>query len=243
MTEAANCIRMAVAIETAHTFSIEQLHSKLCQKHCDGVNCGNLAPYIDVFCLNRRCLSIAKGCRIPCGPFHPTAVIRTGCKPDLGLLPTARFKAIPGRYGCENWDAKEPSHYFYNFDDMKSAFLCDETEQEFTDYEQMTAEYNWIWRLCSVAAPWLSKVGMTTETGVFCEICGVFDPDNMDYDPGPRKLSREPWSIRQAKEEHGSPSHWTYYYKPDPMWLKFMTVSELKKHMAKKHGDDHEKEA
>ncbi|KAF2821473.1 hypothetical protein CC86DRAFT_250435, partial [Ophiobolus disseminans] len=42
-------VRMAVAIDTAHTFSMKQLLAKLCQKHCDGDNCGKLAPYIDVF--------------------------------------------------------------------------------------------------------------------------------------------------------------------------------------------------
>jgi hypothetical protein len=70
MEHASNAIRMAIAIRTAHTFTIKQLFLKLCQRYCDGAGCEKLAPYIDVFTLTRRCLSIDKGCRGQISPLN-----------------------------------------------------------------------------------------------------------------------------------------------------------------------------
>jgi hypothetical protein len=63
---APNTIHMALAIKTAHTFSIAQLFAKLCQTHCDAHTCANLAPYIDVFTMTRRCFGVGSPCaRVP----------------------------------------------------------------------------------------------------------------------------------------------------------------------------------
>jgi hypothetical protein len=68
MAEAANSMRMAIAIKTADRFTIMQLLAVLWQKICTEDNYGKLAPYIDVFTLQRRCLSIKGVCRSPLGP-------------------------------------------------------------------------------------------------------------------------------------------------------------------------------
>jgi hypothetical protein len=69
MRLAPNCVRMALGIDTAHTFNITQLFEKLCQMKCDGKDCDTYAPYLDVFTLTRMCLSVSGGCRIPLGPI------------------------------------------------------------------------------------------------------------------------------------------------------------------------------
>lgn len=106
--QAGVCLRMALAINTAHNYTLRQLFTNLCQKNCDGKGCSSLAPFMDVFTLTRRCLGSEKGC-----PFSEVPV----CKPDVydidDLLvdhnvefPARKFHAITGRYG-RYWDAYE----------------------------------------------------------------------------------------------------------------------------------------
>ena len=85
-------IRMAIIIETAHTFTLVQLITKLCQTHCDGTGCSRLAPYIDVFKLTRRCLSINGGCPFPCPPLS----IKNQSSICSSILPRCRLIAILG---------------------------------------------------------------------------------------------------------------------------------------------------
>lgn len=162
---------MAVAIETLHTFTIKQLFVKLCQKYCDGPDCDTLAPYVDVFGLTRRCLSIGRGCRFPCGPLYPGPVGRES-EAITDRLPSRLFKTISGRYGKDRWTNElGRQDYLYDFFDMKSMLLSDETRRDFEDLEGLTAYDDRYWKLCSAAAPWLSSQGKTSETGIFCDLC------------------------------------------------------------------------
>ncbi|KAH7408706.1 hypothetical protein DE146DRAFT_629598 [Phaeosphaeria sp. MPI-PUGE-AT-0046c] len=184
----------------------KKLLPKLYQKHCDGDKCGKLAPYVDVFGPTRRCLSIGRGCRSPCGPLFSNLVME---KPKLPLcpLPTRTFRAIPGDYGKHMWEGTmyhgiENCDYLYDYREPKQALLCDHTKATFEDFGANPAERDFFWKLCSVAVPWLSKQGTTTETGVFCEICSVNDEDGVGYRAAHQLDPDGSPSIRQAKGQH-----------------------------------------
>ncbi|QRD04130.1 hypothetical protein JI435_443030 [Parastagonospora nodorum SN15] len=51
--QAWNFLRMALAINTAHSFTLKQLFAKVYQKQCSIKGCENPAPYMDIFILTR----------------------------------------------------------------------------------------------------------------------------------------------------------------------------------------------
>lgn len=67
MINAPNAVRVAIDIQTAHTFTIKQLYAKLCQQQCE-LGCGKPAPYLDVFKLRRTCLWVGGACDTSPGP-------------------------------------------------------------------------------------------------------------------------------------------------------------------------------
>ncbi|KAH5502775.1 hypothetical protein HBI52_166230 [Parastagonospora nodorum] len=88
---------MALGIRTADSFTIKELFYKLCQNKCDGNGCTKLAPYLDVFMLTRRCLSISGGCPFPLGPLN-VDIMENNFDTDTKQLPPDSFLPIPGRY-------------------------------------------------------------------------------------------------------------------------------------------------
>lgn len=125
MTHAPNCVRMAIAIQTADTFSIKQLFLKLCQKTCDGESCSKLAPYLDVFTLARRCLSVSGGCLHPCGPMNKELLNGGIGSYDEDRFPSRGFFAMVGQY-CNIWAniviGNEEDRYYCDYRDIKAAF-------------------------------------------------------------------------------------------------------------------------
>jgi hypothetical protein len=181
MNKALNCIRMAMAIEAEDTFTFKQLLAKLCQKTCDGANCNQLAPHVNVFKLSRRCLSIGNGCPIPLEP------LREDCVQDLALSvsegtsdcyhPLRHFQPYEESVYSKFWpevDAPRGSReLFWDFADVKAAFLELNNPGNVAEFAlfEAAARDDPNWKLCSVQAPWLSKFGTQAKQGVSCEVC------------------------------------------------------------------------
>lgn len=91
---AAGCIRMAIAIQTAHAFTIKQLVSKLSEKYCDAKGCGKVAPYLDIFSLTRRCLSVGRGCPYPRGPINKNMLLNKCDIDENASLPPQYFQCL-----------------------------------------------------------------------------------------------------------------------------------------------------
>jgi hypothetical protein len=244
MKSAINCIRMAIAIQTANTFTMNQLVSKMRQKYCDGHKCGELAPYIDLFTLSRRCLSVGGGCRAPCGPVNKDIVSGFLNLPEDTQLPSRSFR-VPECIYEHFWDmlslramqsAKENSLRFYDYEDIKAAFYSDTNAKIFEEFESITYEDDQCWKLCSVTVPWFDKLGIDPEYGIFCEVCndghietrGLFIPHSL------RESQEIPEDLKQFD--------WTWDVPwPDHTNLPFMRVNEIEEHMRKEHPGEAEK--
>jgi hypothetical protein len=164
MDNASNCIRMAIALKTEDTFTIKQLFDKLFQKTCDGANCEKLAPYLDVFTLNRRCLFIGGGCPIPLGPLRQDCVgdvTWDGEKYDSDRADSIRhFDSIEGSIYTEFWlpvdEPNGPHDAFWIFTDGQTVFKNPDNSDsvaEFSVYENIAAHSDPYWKLCAVQAP------------------------------------------------------------------------------------------
>jgi hypothetical protein len=223
MRQATNSVRMAVAIKNAHTFSMKQLVEKLCQKQCDGKGCGKPAPYIDVFSLQRRCLSVGGGCPFPEGPVSEEASGELSISDELDSAPIRSFRASPGKYGS-HWNQFEVSSdedtTFYDYHEFYSILY---------EYEdaclrgRVEAELDRAWMLCSVMAPWLSKRGSQVEYGVFCDLC---------EDPNLREEA-VPSSLQEARDVEGD---WDVEY-PNPLRIPFMQLGDLAEHKRIYHAE------
>jgi hypothetical protein len=135
---------MALAIKTAHTFSIAQLFAKLRQTHCNAHNCANLAPYIDVFTMTRRCFGVGSPCaRVPppASQYHIMEYLSHLPSPLPGplvghfsacQLPSRSFRAVPGTYGDgAPWDFSEEVHgTFYAVEDLRATLWCPENDKD-----------------------------------------------------------------------------------------------------------------
>jgi hypothetical protein len=88
---------MALGIQTADSFTFKELFGKLCQTKCNGNGCTKLAPYLDVFMLTRRCLSISGGCPFPLGPLN-VDIMENNLDNATKQLLIYSFLPIPGRY-------------------------------------------------------------------------------------------------------------------------------------------------
>lgn len=93
---APDTIRMAIGIKTASNFTLSELCSKLCQKHCD--YCDELAPYMDMFMLNRRCGlgTPSTRCAGPSWAAIPHSLIHPKAPPKMIYEET--FVSVPGHH-------------------------------------------------------------------------------------------------------------------------------------------------
>jgi hypothetical protein len=235
MKFAIDCIRMAITIQTAHTFTMNQLGSKMRQKHCDAPKCGKLAPYIDVFTLSRRCLSVGGGCRVPRGPIDKDMVFGSLDLPNDTQLPSRSFRAdfeshmYGGFWGMLALGTPDPQDEngtrFYDYEDIKAAFWSDKNAEIFEVLESITYEDDQYWKFCSVAVPWFDKLGIDPEYGVFGEVCNDGSDENSEL--------LIPQSLRESQGP--PPGHWHLSMWdvpwPDHMDLPFMRVNELEEHM------------
>jgi hypothetical protein len=243
MDKASNCIGMVMAIKTEGTFTLKQLLAKLCQKTCDGANCNQLAPYIDVFQLSRRCLSIGNGCPIPLGS------LREDCVQDLALSVSEgtfdcyhslrHFQPYEESVYSKFWlkvDAPGgPRELFWDFADVKAAFLEPNNPgnvAEFALFETAAREDPY-WKLCSVQAPWLSKFGIQAEQGVFCAVCEHTISSGQYNVPESISKAREVLEMDPADEEY---VEYDYAFS-NPMELPFLTVQQLEEHMKTVHTE------
>ncbi|KAF2105929.1 hypothetical protein BDV96DRAFT_607845 [Lophiotrema nucula] len=109
-----DAIRMAVGIRVASRILLLDLLDKLCQRTCDE-GCGKLAPYLDIFRLERKCFGTASRCALKHIPPKPLArseeeVRRHG---DTIAASTASFMSIPGSYDGRNVIPKREIYYYY----------------------------------------------------------------------------------------------------------------------------------
>jgi hypothetical protein len=219
MRQAQNSVRMAVAIKTAHTFSMKQLVENLCQKQCDGEDCGKSAPYIDVFSLKRRCLSVGGGCPFP---HRPMSLTELSSYDEFEFPQVRSFRGITGKYGSY-WNEFEifpdDNTTFYHYHEFFS-ILYGNGDNRFRG--RVEAELDPSWTLCSVMAHWLSKRGSQAEYGVFCDLCQ--DP-NLRDDAGPS-------SLQEAREVEGD---WCVEY-PNPLRIPFMQLEDLEEYKQTHHA-------
>lgn len=180
MTHTANCIRMAFAINTAHTFSINQMFSKLCQKRCDLEECYSDASYIDVFTLSRRCLSTGPHCQWTLGPRSKQNFEEHFLLPDRPELPARNFRAVIGDYVHATMRIGQSDDLiFYDYGDLKASMISANfvIEGSIPTWERDSDFYNNNWSLCSTTAPWLSFNDSRAVYGVYCDICW----ENLDH--------------------------------------------------------------
>ncbi|KNG46410.1 zinc finger containing protein [Stemphylium lycopersici] len=138
MKHAPNSIRMAIGIQTAHTFNIKELFTKLCERTCGEIGCEKLAAYVNVFTLSRHCLFIGGDCSCPHGPVSEDrlAISRMDQK-AISSLPS--FYAIIGRYS-EYWgrplEVHSEGRRFYDYHDIYDECLNDDTAWDFWEFER-----------------------------------------------------------------------------------------------------------
>jgi hypothetical protein len=202
---------MALAIQTAGSFTIKELFSKLCQRRCDGKGCNTLAPYMDVFMLTRRCLSISGGCPFPYGPVSLNMLANNDCLVKESRPPHS-FLAIIGDYGLDSDDDFDLSRcemeVYYDYDEVKAAIWSGDNKVAklgFEAFDCNKAKDDPYWRLTSVKAPWLDKLGTHAEYGVFCNIC----------------MANEAWYVFSST--------------PDLSVVPLMRLRDLTEHMEKEH--------
>jgi hypothetical protein len=233
MDKASNCIGMVMAIKTEGTFTLKQLLAKLCQKTCDGANCNQLAPYIDVFQLSRRCLSIGNGCPIPLGS------LREDCVQDLALSVSEgtsdcyhslrHFQPYEESVYSKFWlkvDAPGgPRELFWDFADVKAAFLEPNNPgnvAEFALFETAAREDPY-WKLCSVQAPWLSNSAYRPSRVSSARCASTrFRQANTTYQSLLARLERCSRWIRLTRSMSSTTMHfqtpWSYLFSPCNNW-------------------------
>ncbi|EDU42683.1 predicted protein [Pyrenophora tritici-repentis Pt-1C-BFP] len=227
---ASNSIRMAISIQTAHKFTIKDLFAKLCQRMCDGSGCDKFAPYLDVFTLTRRCLSVGGGYLYPRGPmllesFLPPPDENIDPTPDQNaLLSLSKFEAIKGRHS-KYWSSIDTSDMgdcttYYDFREVEASTRFGSI-YGLDDFYSYRIDLGW--KLCSVRAPWLNINGVEVEHGIFCELCEV--PWNMHDEETPTSISESKLDWSDFGFGGG--------YLPDPMYILFMSTEKLKEHMEK----------
>jgi len=246
MAHAPNTIRMAIGIHTAHTFTISELYAKLVQRTCDTTACNNLAPYLDVFTLSRRCLSVG-------GPCSPTRILgprnhsslQDYCEFDAGLLShVPSFRAIEGTYGQKYnqlsvqytetmffdqdgqpaWKPRDTNIYY----DTAAVHLKTGKHDpvlRLTDQQADKIGLDPHWKLAAVVAPWLVDGGRTAEYGTFCEYC------LRDYTREYRHF-RDAYWMYLCRTEQFDLSLGAAAGEPSPIEASFGTVEEMERHVA-----------
>jgi hypothetical protein len=105
---------------------------------------------------------------------------------------------------------------------------------EFAVYDNLLAYDDSYWKLCSVQAPWLSKLDTRAEQGVFCQLCedtkSLNDGHNVPKSIG---KGREMLKTDLADEEYVRYE----YALPSPIEIPYLTVHQLEEHMKMVHAD------
>jgi hypothetical protein len=214
---------MAVAIKTAHTFTIKEMLTKLYQTHCDGKGCTKTAPYLDVFTLTRRCLSINNGCPHPQGPVSEV-MLNLNFGFEINQLPSRSFQPILCEYN-EYFELSELEGPFFDYQEVKAALWSKQKDHLFKTYENLSALEDPFWNLCSIPAPWISKLGIHADFGVLCELCTPIDP-----------RSNQRRSLAQMAEPGEAVGSDRYVSSYDFEAMSFLRMTELDEHMQKMHG-------
>ncbi|KAF2448711.1 hypothetical protein P171DRAFT_441043 [Karstenula rhodostoma CBS 690.94] len=238
---APNAIRMAIGIQTTHLFTVDQLASALDQRKC--VDCGLLAPYLDVFTLDRCCLNTGGGCGART-PYRCRVVDKDwenfGIPQNhVGRLQLSSFRPLPGYYlhGIDDDFSElcikpEERHLVFDGDAVvkllrtvgHSTFLSGDVVL-IDDWED---GYNLgFWHLSAVFAQWPSILDgeYALSMGVFCGICRNTSKyqglrmDNAFYEPW------NPISLSEGEEKELAMRA--------PL---FSESSELIDHMKEVHG-------
>lgn len=58
---------------------------------------------------------------------------------------------------------------FYEYEDVKAMINSESNADIFDEWDMMHCNEDQYWKLCSVATPWIQKLGSHTEYGVFCD--------------------------------------------------------------------------
>ena len=149
--------------------------------------------------------------------------------PESPELPARRFRAIYGTYG-QYWtqlhlDLHEDNH-FYDYHEFRRILESPVNEVALAYWDRVREVDDPYWKLCSVTAPWLSKLGSDAEYGVFCDICEDIGPYHIE--------PCIPRSIREGKAINGADC-WEVAY-PYPARIPFMTAQELEEHQQTEHA-------
>lgn len=187
MKHAPNTIRMAIGIRTAYRFSIRELFAVLCERLCGISDYRHPAPYVDLFNLSRRCLSVGRGCQTPqgftCGPRSAVQLNNHCPIGKTGLSGFPSFHAIGIQYGYEpsdlglarKFDCYDHFGYadrfiYYDTAAMHAFTNSHNPEKLWKGYflrGGLTLGIDPCWKLSAVFAPWLSPKGGGAEYGVF----------------------------------------------------------------------------
>jgi hypothetical protein len=119
---------------------------------------------------------------------------------------------------------------------VKAAFLEPNNPRNVTDfalYEAASAQHDPYWKLCSVQASWLSKLGAKAEQGVFCELCEHTTSSGQHNVPESIGRAREVLEMDPADEAY---VEYDYAF-PNPMEMPFLTVQQVEEHMKTVHAE------
>ncbi|KAH7063838.1 hypothetical protein BKA63DRAFT_609002 [Paraphoma chrysanthemicola] len=228
MINAPNTVRMAIGIRTAHTFTIKQLHDKLCQETCDS-GCGRPAPYIDVCMLSRRCLWTGGACDRSMGPQTAYELSflfpweRDPAESDLvyQIQPddVPSFRAIPERYGhnlfrVDGISPKDADIIFYDVALAERFFVEKCGSKPLRDDKGSRHRLDSTWTYSAVLAPWLSIKGKHAVHGSFCEKClaaesrrrlfeGLFGIGASERNVSFMAFGPSEWLVKHLEEAHG----------------------------------------
>ncbi|KAF2248305.1 hypothetical protein BU26DRAFT_565708 [Trematosphaeria pertusa] len=236
ITHAPNTIRLALSIHTADLFTAAQLLSKLRQRVCDGAACANLAPYLDVFTLSRRCLTVGGPCDAAPGPRN-LAQLNTHfglAEPDFPAALVPRFQAVPGVYGTR-WNsirvyANAPRTYYAStaVHGGINAGKIPPRESR-TSLRQPMRGAVWIeddayCKLSVVVAPWLDGggEGREAEYGAFCNVC--LETETRECEKALRRGGHGEWML----------GDWVGVRAPVRAW--FGTVESVDEHRRRVHS-------
>jgi hypothetical protein len=113
----------------------------------------------------------------------------------------------------------QQDRWFYDYKEFRTAFWSEDRKSKFDMWDHLHHVEDSCWKLCSVMAPWSSKLGSHVEYGVFCEACAA--------DVRGKK------NVPLIAKENGEDGCQVGY--PDPKRIPFLTVEQLEEHNLKEH--------
>jgi hypothetical protein len=125
---------------------------------------------------------------------------------------------------------------YYDYGEIETALWSRYNKHIFDCWDVLGANWDFYWRLCSVTAPSLDRLSMTAEYGMFCNICGELDPQQIPEDGLPR-------SIREVHAVTDSHCNKEGEEKLDLMKIYFMRVTDLVEYMRRQHHKEAVKDA